>query len=310
MHSRRATTLVELLAVIAIVSLLVALLIPAVQATRAAARRAHCKNNLKQIGLSVQNYSSAHSDHLPALRHGDSGAFSWRTTILPYLEEPTLHRQLDFSQWPDSKDNRPAIQSIVPVFQCPATPGAPRIVMTFNANGGYPPDVPAGGNDYYAVLKVLAPIDSTYFLGIDCDAGAWSPRRITSRRQYQDVIKRAPDDIGRRGSRIGQIEDGLSKTIMLVERGGQADARTFWVRLRRGSWAWQNNRGYAGVHASTAYFPVADDGQGMNPSRRLFSVHAHAAMCDGSVRVISKQWRPELFWALLTRAGGESVGDG
>ena len=70
MHLRRAFTLVELLVVIAIIALLVALLTPAVQAAREAARRAQCQNNLKQISLAVLNYAGAHTDHLPALRHG------------------------------------------------------------------------------------------------------------------------------------------------------------------------------------------------------------------------------------------------
>src|SRR5882724_1366526 len=86
-HVRRgsAFTLVELLVVIAIIGILVALLLPAIQAAREAARRSQCQNNLKQIGLAITNYESATKTLPPGAFLGEGSA--WSAFILPYLEE-------------------------------------------------------------------------------------------------------------------------------------------------------------------------------------------------------------------------------
>ena len=100
-RNRRGFTLVELLVVIAIIGILVALLLPAIQAAREAARRTQCVNNLKQIGLALQNYHDTH-------RNFPYGSFNlrevwpstgsnWRALILPFMEQGTVHEQLSFA---------------------------------------------------------------------------------------------------------------------------------------------------------------------------------------------------------------------
>lgn len=120
-NGQKAFTLVELLVVIAIIGVLVALLLPAVQAAREAARRTTCANHFKQIGLGLQNYHSAHDKFPVGVNMWDQQSWSacalppsgsshprandffwgwgWGTYILPYLERQNIYDQLDFSEW-------------------------------------------------------------------------------------------------------------------------------------------------------------------------------------------------------------------
>ena len=81
-----AFTLVELLVVIAIVGVLVALLLPALQAARAAARRTHCASNMRQIGLAIHQFVDVHDGCFPNMWHEKDKATSWIYTLAPYLE--------------------------------------------------------------------------------------------------------------------------------------------------------------------------------------------------------------------------------
>src|SRR5512135_122792 len=103
MEQSRGFTLIELLVVIAVIGILVALLLPAVQAAREAARRMQCSNNLKQIGLALHNYHDANKKFPFGSRGGSSWAqtgikdgTNWRVSILPYLEQTALYSKLNF----------------------------------------------------------------------------------------------------------------------------------------------------------------------------------------------------------------------
>ena len=118
---RRAFTLVELLVVIAIIGILIALLLPAVQAAREAARRMRCSNNLKQIGLAILNYENGlRSFPPPKLIDPDHNLM---TFLLPYLELENVQKKYDFSADWDSAKNKEAREVPIAVFVCPTTPG-------------------------------------------------------------------------------------------------------------------------------------------------------------------------------------------
>lgn len=106
--------------------ILVALLLPAVQAAREAARRAQCGNNLKQIGLALHNYHEVYKSFPPAYTVDEGGRplHSWRTLILPFIEQAALYSQIDLNEPWDSPHNQAFHHTLVAQFQCPsAGPG-------------------------------------------------------------------------------------------------------------------------------------------------------------------------------------------
>jgi prepilin-type processing-associated H-X9-DG protein len=120
---RRQFKLIELMAVVAILAVLIALFLPVVRSAGPAAFRAQCVNNLKQIALALHTYEKAYGALPPAYTVDAQGRplHSWRTLILPYLEQKSLYAAIDLSKPWNDPVNAKALNTSVPDFRCPSS---------------------------------------------------------------------------------------------------------------------------------------------------------------------------------------------
>src|SRR5262249_32882945 len=160
-YYRSGFTLVELLVVIAIIGILIALLLPAIQAAREASRRTQCANNLRQIGLALQGHVVANKAFPPGMKEGcyQCGPWAWSAFILPYMDARSVYDRLVVQNRPtyapnaNGNRNGPA-QVVLPVYLCPSTGhiadsrGDDFRINDFNHNGTWDAGEGLGASDY------------------------------------------------------------------------------------------------------------------------------------------------------------------
>ena len=206
-NCNRAFTLVELLVVIAIIGILVALLLPAIQAAREAARRSQCINNLKQFGLALQNYHSSNKTFpqgavmmTPTNVHTNANA-----SLLPYFEESSLHSIYDPSkQWEDQGDH--VAETPISVFKCPSS-GAPNPLYDPLMDPGWSPP-----NNRYGLTEYAYCTGYTDAFCLKRDGAGVKAGRVKKEQQGIFMVSW--------GASIRQITDGTSKTIALGDASG------------------------------------------------------------------------------------------
>lgn len=295
-HRRDGFTLVELLVTTAIIGVLIALLLPAVQASREAARRTQCRSHLKQLALALHNYHGSF-DCYPintSFTHDvgvNSQCRSWMQCLLPYVDQVALHNQIDPSH--TVLQNRSYAEQVVPVFLCPTD--------SHDGRANVRADVPA---DWW-----LAVTNYKTSAGSNWGWGFWPWAEATGRfAGSSDGLNQGNGFLceGRNGpivTRDRDIQDGLSNTFAMGETVADWTAWAWWYSQNGVTatcaiplnyhlpnippqWAkldWQNNYNFMSRHTGGAHF----------------------ALADGSVRFVSENIYPRTYKSLATIQGGE-----
>lgn len=288
MNSRLAFTLMELLVVVAII----ALLLPAVLASREAARRSVCASNKRQVALGALQHVAAYN-HLPALvnkrfqDHSFVANVCWRFTILPYLEEKSIYDALnDASSWRLVGTKRTGTAETplsVSVFQCPSDP-EPLMLESGQVTKRRRSELLYDAI-HPAACRAVRQVNNTSGMRLS-HPGAWS----NASSPYT-------------GASLKRVTDGLSRTVLVMEQAGGSLTR---------------DRSDTGepvpMPASEAWIVIEQWGlwlaypHAINQDNRrgLFSFHdgAHVAMCEGSVRFLSEEMDTRTLTALLSRDDG------
>jgi prepilin-type N-terminal cleavage/methylation domain-containing protein/prepilin-type processing-associated H-X9-DG protein len=310
---RRAFTLVELLVVIAIIGVLVALLLPAVQAAREAARRTQCFNNLKQMGLGLHNYHDTHQS-FPAAYLSTTG-WGWGTALLPFAEQQPLYDQIDPGTRRFGDGNTVTLaQTSLSLYQCPSDtlPGDRRNPRPDQQPTAVP-GRPGGGAAHQVGYSSYVAIKGT--------AGPIAGRTP------------APDNVPgmfvqNHWTSLAKVLDGTANTIALGERCyGGTDPGTPPPYNRRGS-IWMG----ASVDLGTGNHDANDVFQNMarvtslaggnldhminspstapNSGRACASRHPGGAQflfCDGSVHFLAETINAVTYGRLGNKWDGETV---
>ena len=209
-------TLVELLVVIAIIGILIAMLLPAVQAAREAARRMSCSNNMKQMGVALHNYHASHNT-FPAgyLTSGDVWAgFGWMAAILPFMEGETISEKIDYEAPQGSHDpiNQEIMKTYIASYLCPSVPQPSSYVEVTAAIDGWED----GATGTYA--GVVSDICGDY---------CWGPGTMSGAGSGCLVVNKSIS--------ISKITDGTSRTLIVAERLAPFPAEDPWYAEAGGS---------------------------------------------------------------------------
>jgi prepilin-type N-terminal cleavage/methylation domain-containing protein/prepilin-type processing-associated H-X9-DG protein len=323
----RGFTLVELLVVIAIIGVLVAMLLPAIQAAREAARRASCTNNHKQWGLAILQYEHAQK-WFPYGRRWwtsptDFAIGSWVPQLWPFVEETALFEQYDFKQNYSAPINDQCISKQIPLYFCPsdrygvANPGPPwsarsRGNYVVSLSNGFMVQIPTGNPGTPFPPGVSAPggpvSASAIPYGPSPFALPWHPGATFDARH-----------------RLREVTDGMSKTILMSEvvqatldtdQDSRGDILTGWTL---GGFFMTVNSPNSGVDNTFCAQPqpivlpgpcnhlVQQDYTMYSSARSAHPGGVNVVFGDGSVSFISNEINIVVWQALGTMNGGESI---
>lgn len=318
---RRAFTLVELLVVIAIIGVLVALLLPAVQAAREAARRAQCLNQLKQLGLAMHNYHGVHFT-LPMIGPTSNFAYSPQAMALPYLEQGNLYDQLNFREplmigsGPSATLN-PLYHDLVklklPVMLCPSDGGRAESQQVVGSA-----TIHWMGASY--MVNTGSGTDRNYYLAQPTDGLFWQGSSV----RLDDICDGTSNTILASETLLGLRTDStalLDPRRQMRSAGGGAPGALFADQIHASSptkfsgqraQSWLLARSYNST--VNAYYPpniaTADaqfHGDALLAARSGHPGGVNAGLADGSVRFVQNTIELDLWRRLFARADGKVV---
>jgi len=314
---RAAFTLVELLVVIALLGTLVALLLPAVQAAREAARRMHCQNNLRQWSQALHNHESS-LRFLPAAGEFPKSNWSSLARLLPFVEEDALQRLIDFSK-PYSE--QPAVTPYrLPLGICPCEPNdRPRLPSSGTGATHYPVNYGVNEGTWFIYQQTTgATGDGVFQVGVrtrmaDILDGASSTLALAEVRAYQPFMGTAsgPTSLG---AVIPSTPSDLSPYGGIRKETGHTEWVDFKVYETGFTATFPPRGGRGGVDPTDVDFVSSPEGRvASTPTYAAITSRSHhaglvnAALIDGSVRSFSDDVATSVWRSLATRAGGESA---
>jgi prepilin-type N-terminal cleavage/methylation domain-containing protein len=321
MRKNYGFTLVELLVVIAIIGILIALLLPAVNAAREAARRTSCNNQIRQVTLAAINYQASQKFFPPASNdHVNGECISYVALIAPYLEESSLKMLVDLKKkWSDPL-NEPARLTRVRILRCPSQD--PQEIMQFRPAGAASSSWALAdlANHYKAVLGAkevgqTCPQSPTDKYSLDCTIGGASSGYTAN----NGIMISTPDQVGENWAGKGFIQprhvtDGLSKTFLLGELSWDAQNHHMWIVGKHGTYIYSaNNITYtlmSGARNPQPGSAAQDVGGNDNSFGSKHRGGAHFSHADGSVKFVSENTGIKLLQAAASRATGEVLEGG
>jgi prepilin-type N-terminal cleavage/methylation domain-containing protein len=306
LRRKQGFTLVELLVVIAIIGVLVALLLPAVQAAREASRRSQCTNNLRQLAIGLHNYHDTHQafpiNYMP--RAGST--YSWMQGILPYIEQGSLYNQIVIGGANSLAANQTVAGTVVKTFRCPSDGLTKNGIITNASDGGGTKagtnyKVSCGANWMWTITNTNNarwPNDGN---GLQhCDGLMCSNAQGGQPIPAGDLMKNL--------TRMTLVTDGTSNTFAIGEAVPAWSAWSWWynqnaavatcalpLNYRKGidkldqfATSWQRNYSFFSLHPSGANF----------------------AMCDASIRFVPDNIDTPTYRALATIEAGDTISGG
>ena len=329
-RNRTGFTLVELLVVIAIIGILIALLLPAVQAAREAARRMQCQNNLKQIGLGAMNYEAAFGRYPAGCQSHDGNGgwvwgWGWAVLIMPYAEQGSLYDQLDHTGETCSNRHTGLIYNgfnehngrtlhgrLIPWLSCPSSP-----LPKFNLKA-QPVPGPEGvcAPMYFATTGAA---DHTSAINRDNQSNEHRPTGIQSKGGIMTPY---------RGSTVAEVSDGTANTILVVEESdycrtldgtkvdcrsdeghsfamgctseGHEDTRWFNTTTVRHP---INHKEWSTIGIGSTYYAANHPIQSAHPGG------AQVVLGDGSVQFLYEEMDMRILYNMANRDDGNPLGE-